>query len=522
MNMQTNILIDDLQKFDLGFEIACNAIAKTLGGQGKYALLENLQHNLPPNLTKDGADSAAMIRFKDKAMNFGALQLISATAQVLAKVGDNTTTCAVLAREFVKNADRKTFNKSVERGIDIAVDEVKAQLKYLSSPVNKEVLEKIAITSCNGDETLGGKIIEAYDQVGYEGIVSIKLDAFSEDVTVISQSGMKLTKGMANYGFINNNSKANWEGKNVLVVALETYQSDDNIMNFIRTNRKNENDELQPILFIVEKQNADFQNALLDLIEAGHIDCCMVLAENSHNEQQCITGLRDIALFTEGISYHPKHSTIKAGFADSVVVDSENTYITKATVSEDVLEKIKELKTKSENNDFIKERIQKLEGKSVCINIGGKSPNDRSEVEARIDDAFKAVKAATFEGWVAGGATTLVYISARMKKRLENKDEQIGYDLTKTVIQSPALQILANSNRVEANDWFDRLIGRKEYLKHSRKTYGIGYNAKTDEVDNLIALGIIDSVKGIRVALESAKECAVKMLLTSVIVMLPE
>jgi chaperonin GroEL len=521
--MESNILIDDLNKFDLGFKITCNAIAKTLGGQGKFALLESLQHNIPPQLTKDGADTAARIRFKDKSMNFGALQIISATAQVLSKVGDNTTTCAVLAREFVKNANRKTFNKSVERGIDIAVEEVREQIKYLAQPVNKEILEKIAITSCNGDEVLGSKIIDAYTQVGYEGIVSTKLDDFSEEVTVISQSGMKLTKGMANYGFINNNSKANWEGKNVLVVALETYQSDDNIMNFIRANRKNDNDELQPILFVVEKQNADFQNRVLDLIEAGHVDCCMVLAENSHNEHQCITGLRDIALFTEGISYHPKHSTIKAGFADSVVVDSENTYIVKANLSQDVLDKITELKTKSENNDFIKQRIQKLEGKSVCINIGGKSPNDRSEIEARIDDALKAVKAATFEGWVAGGASTLVYISARMNKKLVNIDEQIGYNLTKEVIQSPAIQILENSNRKEASLWVSRFFfGGQPYLKHSKKTYGVGYNAKTDKIENLIGLGIIDSAKGIRVALESAKECAVKMLLTSVIVMLPE
>ncbi len=517
-----NILIDDLHKFDEGFEIACNAIAKTLGGQGKFALLENLQHNLPPNLTKDGADSAAMIRFKDKAMNFGCLQLISATAQVLAKVGDNTTTCAILARDFVKNSDRKTFNKSVEKGIDIAVDEVKEQIKFLSQPVNKDILEKIAITSCNGDKILGGKIIEAYDQVGYQGIVNTKLDDFSEDVTVISQSGMKLTKGMATYGFINNNSKATWEGKNVLVVALETYQSDDNIMNFIKTHRKNEHDELQPILFVVEKQNADFQNSLLDLIEAGHLDCCMVLAENSHNEHKCITGLRDIALFSGGTSYHPKHSEVKAGFADSVTVDGEATYIVKDAVSEEVLNKITELKTKSENDTFIKERVQKLEGKSVCISIGGKSPNDRSEIEARIDDALKAVKTATFEGWIAGGASTLVYISERLEWQSKNSDEQRGYDLTKKVIQSPAFQILANSNRKEATTWLHKLFGGKEYLKHSRKTYGIGYNAKTDKVENLIDLGIIDSAKGIRIALEAAKECAVKMLLTSVIIMLPE
>lgn len=517
-----NVLIDDMHMVDEGFLLTCDATTKTLGSEGRLALLENLQHNLPGTQTKDGHTVSQRIRFKNKFNNFGCLQALIATARCLLLSGDNTTTCLSFAQGFIRGIKRKDFNKAVERGIEIGVEEVKQQLKYLAQPVDDKILKKIAITSCNGDEELGGQIIEAYKHVGYDSLIEVKQDFVSEETKVIPKNGYKINKGFSNFGFINNQNNAKWEGRNVLVLALETYQSDDNIMNFIRANRKDNDGNLRPILFYVEKENGDFKSAILDLIEAQHLDACMVIAENGHQEEMCITGIRDLALFTGGTSYHPKHTEIKAGIADYIVVDNETTYIVKSEVSEQVLEKIEELKAKEKTDDFTKQRIQKLGGKSVLISVGGKSQNDVLERADRLDDGLRAVKTAIPQGAVAGGGSCMVYISAKMKKKFSNQSEQTGYDLVKTVIQQPALQILKNANRKEAVKWYHTFFGAKEYLKHSRKKYGIGYNAKTDEVEDLWESGIIDSAKSLTVALESAKEASVKLLLTSVVVTIPE
>ena len=111
----TNLKISDTDKLDKGFLFTCDAVAETLGAEGKLAVLENLQHNLPPDITKDGVSVAQRIRFANKFENFGALQAISAAAQTLAQSGDNTTTCLVFSQGFLRKINRKYFNKKVEK-----------------------------------------------------------------------------------------------------------------------------------------------------------------------------------------------------------------------------------------------------------------------------------------------------------------------------------------------------------------------------------------------------------------------
>ena len=129
---------------------------------------------------------------------------------------------------------------------------------------------------------------------------------------------------------------------------------------------------------------------------------------------------------------------------------------------------------------------------------------------------MSAVKSAKEEGWVSGGGSALVYISGQMKRTFKNNDEQIGYNLVREVIKEPFRQILKNANKPQTEGWLG--IGAKNYIKHSLKGYGIGYNAKTDKISNLIEDGVIDSTKSIRVALDNAKSVAVQLLNVGVIV----
>ena len=520
--MMQNILINDVKKLDEGYLMTCDVVMKTLSLEGRLVLMENLNHNLPPILTKDGFNTSQMVRFKDKFQNFGALQAIQATTRTLAEAGDNTTSTLCFAQGFLRKIKRRDFNKSVERGIDIGVKEVVEAMHSHSTPINREILERISITSSNGDVDLGKKVLEAYDLVGYESNVTVKSNSSSLDIEVISQKGMKFNKGYSSPYFINNNKNATFEAENVLVVSLETWQSDEKIMNFIKANRLTDDGNLQPILFFMEKENGDFRESLINLINAGHLNACLVIAPDGHSEYRCTTNIKDLALFTDGISYNPAHSEIKAGIADSVLVNSENTFVVRDTISQEVSDKIKELKDTVDADGFIKERIQRLEGKSCVISVGGYSENDINEKLDRLDDALKAVKSAIPEGVIPGGGSSLVYISHRMNRSFSNISVQRGYELVKRVILETSLQVLKNSKRKNVESWLGTLLGGKRYLKQSRKTFGVGYNAQKDEVTDLFEDGVIDSVKAMRVALETAKESAVKMLLTEVVITVPE
>ncbi len=515
--MQNNIFIRDTKRLYDGYLLVCDAVAETLGSEGKLSLLENTDVNLAPLISKDGVLCASHIRFSDKILNFGALQAISASARTLQYSGDSTTTTLVFAQGFLRNINKKHFNKTVEKGIEKGFQEAVQKIKELARPVDRNLLVKIATTSANNDKELGLKIVEAYDKVGTDGIVEVVKNYNSLTTEVISQNGMKIDKGYSSPFFINNQHKGVWEANNVLVACLETWQADDKIMNFIKTHRKTVDGELQPILFFMEKENGEFKEKLINLIQANHLNACLVIAPDGHNELMCTTNIKDLALFTDGESYHPNNNEIICGFADSVVVDFDKTVVTKQEVSSEVLEKISDLKKKEVQDDFTKQRIQRLEGVSCLISVGGNSVNDVNEIFDRVEDALSSVKSAVPDGYISGGGSTLLYISDKMNTKMPNKDEQLGYDLVKKVLLEPAKRILTNANRKQGN-W---LWGR-DYFSEAKTSYGVGYNAKTDRISNLIADGVIDSAKSIRVALDSAKDSAVKMLLTNVIVTFPD
>jgi chaperonin GroEL len=206
------------------------------------------------------------------------------------------------------------------------------------------------------------------------------------------------------------------------------------------------------------------------------------------------------------------------GIASKVVVSDTSTTLSVKEVPSEVLEAAQTIKSKEVQTQADKDRLKRLIGKSCIIEVGGLTPNDIREKYDRVDDALASVKSAISEGYIPGGGSTLVFISNLMRKKFANKDEQRGYNLVKTVLRAPMLQILKNANRKNSR-W--GILGTN-YLKHSEGYFGVGYNASTDEISNLNDDGIIDSKKSIRVALESASESAIKMFNTGVIVHYPK
>ena len=512
-----NLQIDNNKLFYKGYLAVCDAVSKTLGGEGKLALLENANINLAPRLTKDGVSVAESVRFSNKFENFGALQAISAAARTLEKAGDNTTTALVFAQGFLRNMKQSKFNKKVEAGIEHGYLEVLEGLKSLAKPVDREMLIKVATTSANNDSKIGECILEAFDMVGYDGIVNVEKDYEASETKVITQSGMKIDKGYLSPFFINNQAKATWEAEDVLVVGLATWQMDNTILEFIAKNRRREDGNLQPILFLMEKENLDVRDKLLEFVESNKLNCCLVIVPGGHSEFVTVTYLKDLALYTDGTEYNPKDSFIDAGYADKVVVTYDKTLITRSTVSESLEAKISELQSSDKLDKDTKQRIQRLQGTSAMISVGGNSIGSIDEIYDRVDDAIRAVKSAVPEGYIAGGGSSLLYISHRMNQTFRNSDMQLGYNLVKKILEEPARRILLNANRKQKR-WF----WEKDYFERGRANYGMGYNAKSDSVSNLLDDGIIDSAKAIRVALGSAKDSAVNMLLTNVIVTFPD
>lgn len=514
--MNKNIFISDTKKLDNGFLKACDAVCKTLGAEGKLALVQNTDSKLPPSATKDGVTVMQHIRFSNATENFGALQAIAGCYVTLEKSGDSTTTTAAFMQSFLRNLNRKKFNKKVEKGILIALDEVKSKLDRISRPTTDSELLQIINTSVNNDENLAKIIYTAFLKAGKDGAVEVVKNKDLDATTYTEQNGMYLdSHGYASPFFINRPDKNNFDAENVAVLCSATWEKDMKVVQTIKNFYQN-NDRNTPLIVFLERPNNKLTEELICLKHLGCNIC--VTSVNGYDEYESETLLNDIALLTGGKVYNPRDEKpeIILGLADKIVVGFSTTTISVMSPPREVSELITVLESAQKKDE---RRLKRLKGKVVIVEVGGLNDSQRKEEFDRVEDAIASVKSSKSEGFIAGGGSALVYISMLMESKLETVEMQRGYDLVKKVLQAPMTIILTNANRKNKNKpWH---LFRKDYLSSCRK-YGVGYNAATDEISNLLKDGVIDSKKSIRVALESATERAIQMFNIDVIIHFPE
>ena len=91
----------------------------------------------------------------------------------------------------------------------------------------------------------------------------------------------------------------------------------------------------------------------------------------------------------------------------------------------------------------------------------------------------------------------------------ENQDQKFGIEIVRKAVQAPLRQIAENAGEDGA------VIGGK-VLENS--TYAFGFDAQTGEYKDLVAAGIIDPTKVIRVALQNAASVAGLLITTEAMV----
>ena len=510
-----NIFIGNMTSLDKGFLKACDAVVKTLGAEGKLALLENRQTQDPPQVTKDGVTVMNRIRFSNATENFGALQAIAGCSVTLERAGDSTTTTAAFMQAYLRNLKRSKFNKKVEKGIKLGLQEVVDKLKELSYPTTSQELKQIIKTSVNNDENLSKIIFEAFESA-QEGTVEVVKNPDIPVTRYVEQNGMYIdTHGYVSPYFVNKEGRACFDVENSAILCAAVWEKDTKVLNAVKDFCQKQGRDV-PIVIFIERPNSDFIEEMISLKYMGFKIC--VVATNGYNEYESEQMLNDIATLTGAKVYNPREEnpTFTLGFAEKVVVTFNTTTISVAEPPKEIFEKIEELES-AEQKDF--QRIKRLKAKVVIIEVGGMNSLQIKEEYDRVEDAIASIKSSKEEGYIAGGGSTLVHISNKMNQVFTNAEVQRGYDLVKVVILAPFIKILENANRKTKTKWWHWY---EDYMRHSRERYGIGYNAVTDEVSNLFSDGVIDSKKSIRVALESATERAIQMFNIDVVVHFPE
>jgi len=508
-----------------GVDILANAVRVTLGPKGRNVVLGKKFGS--PVITKDGVTVAKEIELKNKYQNMGAQMVREVAVKTNDKAGDGTTTATVLAqaifREGVKNVAAGANPMALQRGIQLATEQVVAELERMSKKIkSKEELMNVATVSANNDREIGRLISEAMEHVGKDGVVTVEESKTLQTELDIVE-GMQFDRGYLSPYFVTNADRmeAILEEPFILLYEKKIAAMRDLLPLLEQTVGAG-----RALLIIAEDIEGDALATLVVNRLRGTIKVCAVKAPAFGDRRKAI--LEDLAALTGGKVITEdlgiKLENVKVedlGSAKRVIVDKESTTIVegggeRGTIDGRVgaIRRQIEDTTSDYDREKLQERLAKLAGGVAVVKVGAPTETAMKEIKMRVEDALNATKAAAQEGIVVGGGVALL----RASKVLDNHDSEdpdvrTGVKIVRRALQEPVRRIAENAGTEGAV-----VVGEVEQMKGNK-----GFNAVTGQFEDLVAAGIIDPTKVVRTALQNAASISGLLLTTDAAVIdMPE
>ena len=517
--MAKEILFDQEAKDRLkkGVDALCDAVKVTLGPKGRNVIIDRKFG--APHVTKDGVSVAKEVELKDTVENMGAQMVKEVASKTNDIAGDGTTTATILAQAIVrtglKNVTAGANPMDLKRGIDKAVAEVVKHLQKMSQKVGDSVekIQQVATISANNDASIGSLIAEAMQKVKKEGVITIE-EAKGTETEVKVVEGMQFDHGYISPYFVTDTEKMETVFDNPFILL---YDKKISVMKDFLPVLEKTVQTGRPLLIIAEDVDGEALATLVVNRLRGSLKIAAVKAPGFGDRRKEM--LEDIAILT-GATVISEEKGLKLedadlsflGQAEKVTVDKENTTIVNGKgKKDDIKARVAQIKAQIEkttsdyDREKLQERLAKLAGGVAVIYVGAASEVEMKEKKDRFDDALHATRAAVEEGIVPGGGVAyLRCLPALEKLKVENDDEKIGVQIILRALEEPLRQIVANAG----------LEGSVIVNKVKEGKDDFGFNARTEQYENMFKSGVIDPAKVTRVALENAASIA-GMLLTT-------
>jgi chaperonin GroEL len=509
-----------------GVDQLAEAVKVTLGPKGRNVVIDRKFGS--PLITKDGVTVAKEVELEHPIENMGAQMVKEVATKTSDLAGDGTTTATVLAqaifREGLKNVTAGANPMSLKRGIDKAVERVVAELKSMSvETAGKKEIAQVGTISANSDEEIGNLIADAMEKVGKDGVITVE-EAKGLETTLETVEGMQFDRGYLSPYFVTDPERmeAVLEDAMILIHDKKIGSMKDLLPVLEKVAQMG-----RPLLIIAEDIEGEALATLVVNKLRGTLKVCGVKAPGFGDRRKAM--LQDIAVLTGGqviseeVGFKLENAVLSdLGRAKRIVVDKDNTTLVDGAGEHDAIQgKIKEIKgaidksTSDYDREKLQERLAKLAGGVAVINVGAATETEMKEKKARVEDALHATRAAVEEGIVPGGGVALLRAQKALDGlTLEDHDEQVGVSIVRRALEEPIRQI-ANNAGVEGS------IVVAKVRESDSPSYG--YNARTDEYEDLVQSGVIDPTKVTRTALQNAASIAGLLLTTeSVVVERPE
>ena len=511
---------DSRQAILRGVNQLADAVAITLGPKGRNVVIDKKFGS--PTITKDGVTVAKEIELKEPLENMGAQMVREVASKTSDVAGDGTTTATVLARQIfkegVKTVAAGANPMALKRGIEKAVEKAVAAIKDQSKPVKGEAIAQVGTVSANGDQTIGGIIAEAMKKVGKDGVITVEESKSLETLLEVVE-GMQFDRGYLSPYFVTDPERMEATLENATILLHEKkISSMKDLLPLLEQVAKMG----KPLLIVAEDVEGEALATLVVNKLRGTLQVCAVKAPGFGDRRKAM--LEDIAILTGGKVISEdlgiKLESVKLedlGRAKKITIDKDNTTIVEgAGKAADIQGRVATIRRQIEettsdyDREKLQERLAKLVGGVAVIKVGAATETELKEKKARVEDAMHATRAAVEEGIVPGGGVTLVRAAKTLDSlKLKDEDEQIGVNIVKRALEEPLRKIAENAGHEGA------VI--VERIK-SEKNDALGFNAESEQFEDLVKAGVIDPAKVARTALQNAASIAALMLTTEALI----
>ncbi len=510
---------DARQKMLVGINKLAKAVTTTLGPKGRNVALDKSWG--APSVVHDGVSVAKEIDLEDKFENMGAQLVKEAASQTNEAAGDGTTTATLLAQKMsaigMKYVTAGTNPMIMKRGIDKAVETVVKEVRDLAKPVKQADWKKVATISAQS-EAIGEKIAEALQLVGKDGVVEVE-EGKTMEITIDHKEGMEFDKGYASPYFVtdSDNMEAVMEDPYLLI----TDQKITNIKGILPLLEKVVNAGKSLVIIADDIEGEALTTLVVNKLR-GSFKALAVKAPGFGDRRKAM--LEDIAILTGGnlitaeAGRKLEDMTLDdLGQADTVRASKDTTRVVGGKGTQvDIDARVSQIEAQIEQStsDFdiekLEERRAKLTGGVAVIQVGANTEIEMKNLQERVKDAKEATKAAIEEGIIPGGGVTYIQAAKALDKiKTDTDDEKNGVELVKSVLDEP-IRMLAVNSGVDAG-W---VLGQVK--EKSDPTWG--FNALTNEYEDLEEAGVIEPAKVAIAALTNSASVASMILTTECLV----
>ena len=501
-----------------GVNALANAVRVTIGPKGRNVVLEKKFG--APDIVNDGDTIARDIELEDPFENLGAKLIQQVASRTKDKAGDGTTTATVLAQAMVREGLRNTAAGAspveLRRGMEKAAAQVVAGLASRSQAVEGDSIQQVATVSSSGDEEVGRMIAEAMDRVSVDGVITVE-ESKSLATEMEVTEGMAFDRGYSSPYFVTDADRQVCEFENPLILLTDRKISTViDLVPVLEAVQKSGS----PLLILSEEVEGEALATLVMNKSRGVLQVAAVRAPSFGDRRKA--ALADIAILTGGtlISEDQAMTLDKVtledlGHARRVTISKESTTIVAndnhgEAVSNRVAAIKRELDATESDYDREKlnERIAKLAGGVAVIKVGAATETELKNRKLRIEDALNATRAAVEEGIVAGGGSTLLQLAEDLNALAEqlSGDQRTGVEIVQRSLTAPIHQIATNAGH------------NGDVVIETMRQSGKGFNALNGVYEDLMATGIVDATKVVRLAVQDAVSIASLLVTTEVVI----